>query len=355
MKKLLFVALILILLCPALLIQAEEAPIRVMVDNEELQFDVPPMLINDRTMVPLRVIFETLGAEVGYEDATRLITATRFDATVKLTVDSNVMYVNDTAVTLDVPATEINGRTLVPVRAISEAFGCDVAWEEETNTVWISSAKTGDTTKVLQLSEAPIVDFANDDGLKSKLHYDTRLVFEQKVFPSMLFDNPDVFAGLLLDAPDDAYLIIDEHIWLPCMDNALATYLLETEPGFEKLDNDAAIQKIDALADQYELWPHQNYATDIFKLNDTDICMLLSMADIGEKVVMNDLDKMLISAYVAVVYESDTQNLRYFCLKKSLMDAYMLCGYDKDLNHLNFGTCEKNSTAFITAISEIIK
>jgi len=109
--------------------------IKVTVGGEMIYFDVSPQIINGRTMVPLRAIFDALGASVSWDDATKTVTSTRGNTTISLTIDSTTMYVNGTAVTLDSPACLIGGRTLVPVRAISEAFNLNVSWNESTKTV----------------------------------------------------------------------------------------------------------------------------------------------------------------------------------------------------------------------------
>ena len=117
----------------------KEKDIKVKLDGNILSFDVPPQIINDRTMVPLRAIFEALGASVEWNQETKTVTSTKGDTTIKLTIDSNTMYVNDNAVTLDSPACVVNDRTLVPVRAISEAYKTKVDWNGDTRTVTISS------------------------------------------------------------------------------------------------------------------------------------------------------------------------------------------------------------------------
>ena len=114
-----------------------ENDIKVMLDGNALSFDVPPQIINDRTMVPLRAIFEALGASVDWNQETRTVTSTKGDTTIKLTINSNTMYVNNNAVTLDTPACVVNDRTLVPVRAISEAYKTTVDWNGDTKTVSI--------------------------------------------------------------------------------------------------------------------------------------------------------------------------------------------------------------------------
>lgn len=115
--------------------------VSVVLDGEKLSFDVPPQIINDRTMVPLRAIFEALGASVKWNQSTQTVTSKKGSVTIELTINSKIMYVNNTRVTLDSPACIIDDRTLVPMRAISEAYGIEVEWNSHTRTVAMYSQK----------------------------------------------------------------------------------------------------------------------------------------------------------------------------------------------------------------------
>ncbi len=106
--------------------------------GNETALDVPAQTINGRTMVPLRAIFEALGATVEWDDATQTVTAIKGDIIIKLQIDSNVLNKNDEAITLDVPAQLLDGRTMVPARAVAEAFGSQVGWDDTTQTVTIT-------------------------------------------------------------------------------------------------------------------------------------------------------------------------------------------------------------------------
>lgn len=112
-------------------------PITVMVGGNKVIFDQNPVVKDSRTLVPLRAIFEALGATVNWNPETMTVTSTLGDITVSLTIGSNILTVNGQDITLDVPADVLNGRTLVPVRAISEAFKCNVDWNGDTRTVSI--------------------------------------------------------------------------------------------------------------------------------------------------------------------------------------------------------------------------
>ena len=106
--------------------------------QEDGTFDVLPKIINDRTMVPLRAIFEAIGAKVDWYGETRTIVSSKDDIEIRMQIDNNIMHVNDNIITLDAFPCIDNDRTLVPVRAIAESFGFDVAWDGETRTVTIT-------------------------------------------------------------------------------------------------------------------------------------------------------------------------------------------------------------------------
>lgn len=111
--------------------------IKVAIDGEYVEFDVQPQLISDRTMVPLRAIFEALGAEVDWDESTQTVIAMKDDITVTATIGSTKMYIDDEERTMDVAPMLLNGRTLVPVRFVAEAFECEVFWSDEDYSVYI--------------------------------------------------------------------------------------------------------------------------------------------------------------------------------------------------------------------------
>jgi hypothetical protein len=106
-------------------------------------------------MVPMRVIFEALGADIEWNDSTRTISATRGDLVVRTTVGNRVIDVNGNQITMDTAPVIINGRTLVPIRFVSEALGSGVAWDSSTRTVFITSAID---------NHSPITESSDDEG-----------------------------------------------------------------------------------------------------------------------------------------------------------------------------------------------
>ena len=106
-------------------------------DEEELSFDVPPIKEDDRVIVPMRKIFEVLGASVDWTEETSTVTARKDKTEISLTIGSNIMLKNGKKIELDVPAKVMHDRTLVPIRAVSEGLGARVEWDEENQAVWI--------------------------------------------------------------------------------------------------------------------------------------------------------------------------------------------------------------------------
>ncbi len=135
MKKKLLIFLLLLCFCT----MPVHAEIQVQVNNTPIQFDSPPIIESGRTLVPMRFIFEALGASVSWDDSTKTATGSLGDTRVRVPVGSLSAFVDETPVPLDVPAKIVNGRTLVPARFVAESFGCDVRWQSKTDTVWITS------------------------------------------------------------------------------------------------------------------------------------------------------------------------------------------------------------------------
>ena len=100
--------------------------ISVLLNGERLVFDVAPIIVENRTLVPFRAIFEALDMDVDWNDDTRTAIGTSDNITIELPIDSTTATVNGEAVALDVPAMLYNARTMVPLRFIAESTGADV-------------------------------------------------------------------------------------------------------------------------------------------------------------------------------------------------------------------------------------
>lgn len=116
-----------------------DTEIAVAFNGNWMEFDVNPVIINGRTMVPMRAIFEAIGCTVYWMDEAQTAVGVRNGKTVFCTINSTDAMVDGVATVIDQPAVLMDGRTLVPLRFVSEAFGCNVEWDGDTQTIYITS------------------------------------------------------------------------------------------------------------------------------------------------------------------------------------------------------------------------
>ena len=122
---------------------ADDEPVTVIINGEALvipEGDTQPYIEEGRTLVPMRAIFEALGAYINWDQDTKTVVSYDpiSDVSITMQVDSATIFVGETPVELDVPARLVNDRTVVPVRAVSEGMHSQVDWDENTRTVTIT-------------------------------------------------------------------------------------------------------------------------------------------------------------------------------------------------------------------------
>ncbi len=117
---------------PATVPNASGANLSVALDGQAVSFDVQPFIKSGRVMVPVRAISEALGAVVRYDDSTMTVTITKGSNVIILIVGSSVAE-DGNPIMLDVPAEVVDGRIFVPIRFVAEAMGCQVDWFEGAN------------------------------------------------------------------------------------------------------------------------------------------------------------------------------------------------------------------------------
>ncbi len=137
---------------------------RTYVDKDNM--DVVPFTENSRTLVPVRYIAESFGATVGWNDATQAVTVDYLNKHIELQIGSNQMLVNGQATTLDVVANTYNSRTFIPLRALVEALGKVVLWDDR-GLIVISDMEMGYSAQTLTAACAylDIRIFAGDDEI----------------------------------------------------------------------------------------------------------------------------------------------------------------------------------------------
>lgn len=111
---------------------------KVVVNGKKVNFDRPAVIVNDRTLVPIRKIAEALNAEVNWNPEENRVWIDTADTKVNMQIGNTTYWVNSEEKAMDVPAQLMSGRTYIPARAAAEALGCSVDWNEVTNTVIIT-------------------------------------------------------------------------------------------------------------------------------------------------------------------------------------------------------------------------
>lgn len=117
-----------------------DGEIKVTLDGEEIEFDQPPVSVDGRTLVPIRAVMEKMGGTVIWLPETNT-TEIRFDGNrMQLVLDSKTAFFNGDAYKLDVAPRSMNNRTLMPLRFVAEKFGFNVGWNDSTRTVVITTS-----------------------------------------------------------------------------------------------------------------------------------------------------------------------------------------------------------------------
>lgn len=178
---------------------AQQPEIKVFIDGKQVAFpDQKPMIDkNNRTLVPVRFISENLGAEVAWDGDQQLVTVEKDGKALSFKIGDNTIKVNDptngvfTSFQIDTAATLEGGRTLVPLRFITEAFGSSVSWDGKTNTVLIYSdsyVKPGTT-----VYDSQYVVKILEDVLKGKGNYTFKTYGDSNEFSIHVWRDTDEY------------------------------------------------------------------------------------------------------------------------------------------------------------------
>lgn len=135
MKKFIALTLAIIMMCSSVF----AGNISVNLNGENIEFsNQVPVIVEGRTLIPLRGVFEKLGYEISWDNKTKTANFTKGDIVVNVTVNAGTFKVNNSSVNLDVPAQIINGSMMLPLRAVGEATGLKVDWDNENKVVNLS-------------------------------------------------------------------------------------------------------------------------------------------------------------------------------------------------------------------------
>lgn len=229
--------------------------ITISVDNSLIdcgKYGQNPVIVEGRTLVPLRSVFEALGASVEWNNDERSVTSVKDGVTVVLKVDSKEMTVNGEVKILDVPAMIMNERTMVPVRAVAEAFGATVLWDNTERCVVVK-------TVIDALSPLETVKKAYDAVLSFN-YEDAAKYFangaESLGDYSLMGSVHDIIASITSEEVSEEEEKMIEKFAKD------VTELIKVEVGQEKIDGDSAEVCVKLTVPNFEMMDLDGYLTE---------------------------------------------------------------------------------------------
>ena len=186
MKKLvcLFLTMVMIVSSLAFTALADDG-IKIVIDGEEKTFDAMPVIVNSRTLVPMRGIFEAFRAVINWDDATKTVSARSNGSSITLKIGDANAVVNGKTIELDCPAQIVSDRTMVPVRFVAETLGCKVEWNGEERKVIINKGdydfiRPGMATLVSDVHRNVPTEFTKTNDMNDILHFEKPSIEEQE-------------------------------------------------------------------------------------------------------------------------------------------------------------------------------
>ncbi len=210
--------------------------IKIYLNDQIIETDQAPIVIEQRVMVPIRVIAENMGASVDYNPKDKLVTIEKDVIHIALVIgESSIWYSDDVKsgpIQIDVPATARNGRTLVPLRAIVELFDMDVKWDGKKNAVYINDKA------ISYLQDEINIDNAGEEVLKALL--DLGLV------------TKDAYASEVSEYEMDQDDCKDEGFWVVIRkDNPIDKNLAELLGHYFMNKKQTVLMKLDVAHDKF--------------------------------------------------------------------------------------------------------
>lgn len=188
------------------IIYAQSQDVSVWVDGEKKEIEGHAFLENGATYIPMRAIFELLGAEVEWRANLKEVTGIKGGRNVIVKIDSPTAFLNNRVVSMPKPAKLINNRTMVPIRFVSEALGAKVEWDGTNNRVLVITELETEADK----SRQPILSYkmAIDKGIKNSPEYKSSIIDSDRASQSNqdLIISPGSYNLALLQAKKDLNL-----------------------------------------------------------------------------------------------------------------------------------------------------
>ncbi len=257
--------------------------VNLLVEGQAVETDQPAVIVDSRTMVPVRVIAETLGCEVDWDAATKTVTFTQGSIVATMVVGEKTLNVTNNGVTtameIDTPAVIINNRTMVPVRFLTELFGFNVDWDAVTKTVNVTAGETA------------------ADDIASGSAVSTEITAEETTETSNTAEAAET--------EEDTALL---ETFVESMDKAIEI-LLEKEDEFTDEEDDEFVEQCDVVATILQGLSFTTPMTDeeIAASKEAALIAYDSFATLAEKYGVSDEFEEAAKDYTEAVSESESE------------------------------------------------
>ncbi len=184
----------------------EEPDVSLKVNGKTLQMDVTPKIINSRTMIPARALFEEIGGTVTWDQTNYVVTINYNNQVIKLTINSKTALVDGIQKTLDVPAQIVSNRTLIPLRFVSENLGFTVDYDSKTRTAIVNvpdnSSSTDDTTETSNTIQKVTVTHGSESNMYTTVKIVSSKALDSSDYRTMVLANPNRYVIDFLNHKD---------------------------------------------------------------------------------------------------------------------------------------------------------
>ncbi|MBR2477057.1 MAG: copper amine oxidase N-terminal domain-containing protein [Clostridia bacterium] len=332
---------------------ANETPVTVFIDDVQIDFDVEPIIESGRTLVPMRRIFEALGAKVDWVDETKTAVAVKDDLKIEITIDSNQMFKNQEIVELDVPAKLIDGRTLVPARAVSEGLGCKVEWNGDLRRVDITTTDA-ETDREYTYKELSHADTEKLLSMKNEFRY----TFEQMILPQNFYESSEVILTELKKKNPKVIQYV-EALWDGFGIELVLQIQIDSETVYvfdegEEITEELLLDSHTNILKQNGMDAENTFDVTYETTKDGNNVLLVTFRDANSKDALYSIQ----CKYIAIVLTDD--GIRYITAEtdayaKEILgkECYMLCEVAES-DRKSYGIIGTTKEDFLSALDELL-
>ncbi|MCD8157606.1 MAG: copper amine oxidase N-terminal domain-containing protein [Clostridiales bacterium] len=363
MKKIISAAFLLAALNSSAVFAEED--ITVKVDGEVIVCETTPQITDGRTMLPVRDVFEALGADAYWNEDTKTVSGVKDNIMVNMTVGSDILKINGEKLVMDTAPVITEGRIFVPARYAAEAFGCETEWDSQAKTVSkttptvlrdteneISTGTPSCTPDMTELKyinfNVQPVDYSVMDEESAEIHEKVRNSFEHNYFYEMLAAESKEILAQYTDMynKQGSYTL---NAWNGNLNDYITAFILESEETGEQIGSfQGDINSEDFI----------NYITNDCRLS-RDINFNTTpqyFTDCTAFYVELAEDRYISSCrYIVVLFDNDC-NFKYYTLEKALDGYWNVCETTESGSRLITSFSDEGGTsalraAFVGAVS----